>query len=77
MIEAAKVQPAITVTADENWVECTMRYVVDYKERRAIKSKIFTRIMEEFEKTDGLVQIASTSMNIQLMESPRLAEQAR
>ena len=77
MIEAAKVEPAITVIANENWVEFTMRYVVDYKERRAIKSKLFTRIIDEFERTDGLVQIASASMDIQLIESPRLVEQAR
>jgi hypothetical protein len=54
-----------------------MRYIVDYKERRAMKSKIFISITEEFEETDGLVQIASTSMNIQLMASPRLVEQVR
>jgi len=42
MIEAAKEEPAITITANENWVEFTLRFVVDHKERRAIKNRIFS-----------------------------------
>ena len=78
MIEAAKVEPVITITADENWVAFTIRYVVDYKERRAIKNRIFNSILEEFEKSGGRVEIASTSTDIHLIQAPafdvRLAE---
>jgi len=42
MIEVAKEEPAITITANENWVEFTIRFVVDHKERRAIKNRIFS-----------------------------------
>jgi small-conductance mechanosensitive channel len=78
MIEAAKVEPAVTLIANENWVEFTVRYVVDYKERRATKNRIFTHILDEFEKTEGRVEIASTSTDIHLIQAPpfdvRLAE---
>ena len=69
MIEEAKVEPAVTMIANENWLEFTLRYIVDYKARRATKDRIFTRILEELEKTQGRVTIASTSMDISLAPS--------
>ncbi len=69
MIEAAKEEPAITITANENWVEFTIRFVVDHKERRAIKNRIFSSILEEFEKSEGRVEIASTSSDIHLIQA--------
>ena len=67
MIEAAKVEPMVILVANENWMEFTVRYVVDYKERRATKHRIFTGTLEEFAKTEGRVEIASTSSDIHLM----------
>ena len=45
-----------------------VRYVVDYKKRRAIKDRLFTRILEEFDKTSGRVEIAS--MTVHLVQAP-------
>ncbi len=64
MIEAAKVEPSVTLMANENWMEFNLRYVVDYKERRAKKDAIFDRVIEEFDKTNGRVTLASVSMDI-------------
>ena len=69
-IDDAKVEPAVTLTANENWMEFTLRYVVDYKERRDRKNRIFTRILEEFKKFEGSVGIASTSTDINLLNTP-------
>ena len=71
-IEDAKVAPAVTMTLNENWIEFSLRYVVDYKERRTRKHRIFVRIMEKFEKTEGRVEIASTSTDIKLTHMPPL-----
>lgn len=71
-IEDAKVAPAVTMTLNENWIEFSLRYVVDYKERRNRKHRIFVRIMEEFQKTEGRVAIASTSTDINLTNMPPL-----
>jgi predicted DNA binding CopG/RHH family protein len=60
----------LTLTANENWMEFTVRYVVDYKRRRFTKDLIFTRILEEFEKTDSRVTIASASAEINLVKTP-------
>ncbi len=68
LIEAESVEPIVTNIITDNWIEFTLRYIVDYKKRRAIKDKIFTRILEEIEKTQGRVAIASTTF--QLVEAP-------
>ncbi len=72
MIENAKVDPLVTATANDNWVEFTLRYVVDYKMRRSTKDRLFLRVLEEINKTDEKVQIASTSSNLNLTRVPQL-----
>jgi len=71
-IEDAKVEPSVSLVANNNWMEFTIRYVVDYKERRLKKDRIFTRILEKFERTEGRVAMASTSTDIHLVETPVL-----
>jgi hypothetical protein len=34
-----------------------MRYVVDYKQRRAIRNRIFSFVLREFEKSEGWVEM--------------------
>ena len=70
MIEEAAVEPTVTMTANENWMEFTLRYIVDYKKRRSIKDQLFSRVFEAFDKTDGSVKVASTSMAIDLVHTP-------
>jgi hypothetical protein len=49
---------------DANWIEFTIRYLVDYSRRRTTKDKLFTAILDEFEKTEGRVKIASPSVQV-------------
>lgn len=67
-IEQATVTPMVTLIANDNWVEFTLRYVVDFKRRRSTKDLIFTRLLTEIEKTNGKVGIAS--MTVHLVETP-------
>jgi len=67
-IEDAKVEPMVTIRVTDNWMEFTIRYIVDYKKRRMTKDILFTRIIEEIDKTDGRVGIASTTL--QLVDLP-------
>ena len=69
-VEHASVQPMVTVRANDNWIEFTMRYVVDYKQRRSTMNTIFTRILEEISGSDGAVEIASATFH--LVELPDL-----
>ena len=68
MIEDAKVDPMITIQVTDNWMEFTIRYVVDYKKRRMTKDILFTRIIEEIDKTNDRVGIASSTL--QLVDLP-------
>jgi small-conductance mechanosensitive channel len=68
LIENERVEPMVTVIANDNWMEFTVRYVVDYKRRRITKDQIFTHILEELDKTGGRVAIASTTIHI--VETP-------
>ncbi len=68
LLEDAGVEPMVTVVANDNWMEFTVRYVVNFKARRKTKDQLFTRILDEFEKTDGKVAFASATF--QLVEAP-------
>ncbi len=65
LIEPASVHPRTTIIANQNWVEFTLRYVVDYKARRMTKDRLFTRILEEIDKSQGRVGIAAATLNIE------------
>jgi small-conductance mechanosensitive channel len=67
-LEDAKTEPMITLVANDNWAEYTLRYVVGYKKRRITKSELFTKILTEIETTNGAVKMASTTF--QLVQAP-------
>jgi small-conductance mechanosensitive channel len=64
MIEDARVEPMVTLVANDNWMEFTVRYVVDYKVRRTTKDALFRRILEEIERTEGKVALASATFEL-------------
>jgi len=70
MVEAASVDPSIILALNDNWMEYTIRYVVDFKKRRGTKDRLYTRILDEIALTRGEVSLASTT--IQLVEIPTL-----
>ncbi len=65
LIEKASVLPAVTMNANQNWIEFTLRYVVDYKARRTTKDRLFMRILEEIDRSDDRVGIAASTLNIE------------
>ena len=79
MIEDAVVEPTVMLTANQNWIELTLRYVVDYKRRRIIKDQLYTRILEEVDASGGRVGIAASTLNIEKVApiEVRIAEDLR
>ena len=63
-IEDAKVEPTLAITMTDNWIEFNLRYIVDYKKRRITKHILNELIGKEFEKTNGKVILASTTVEI-------------
>jgi small-conductance mechanosensitive channel len=63
-VEDARLEPMVLVLANDNWVEFTLRYVVEYKKRRTTKTDLFERILDEFAASEGRVAVASTTLHI-------------
>jgi small-conductance mechanosensitive channel len=64
LIEDASTQPMVTVDANDNWVEFTLRYVADYRTRRSTKDLLFTSILEEIDHSPHNIQFASATFDI-------------
>ena len=64
MIEDANLEPIISLTADENWVRFTIRYITDYKQRRSTKDKIFSIILDNINENNSDVKMASAAFEI-------------
>lgn len=67
-VEKSQVEPMVTLVANDNWVEFTLRYVVDYKRRRTTKDELFTRILAAFDEAPKRVAFASATFH--LVEAP-------
>lgn len=70
LLENAQTEPMVTLTANDNWVEFTVRYVVDYKKRRFTKNELFTKILTAAEKVPFKMKFASATF--QVVELPEL-----
>jgi len=68
LLENAQTEPMVSLIANDNWVEYTLRYVVNFKKRRLTKTALFTKILQAVEKTNGEVSFASATF--QLVETP-------
>jgi small-conductance mechanosensitive channel len=64
LLEAARIEPVITLVANDNWLEFTTRYIVDYRQRRVVKDRLFTRILEEVDKSQNRIRLASTTFEV-------------
>ncbi|MDQ6843646.1 MAG: mechanosensitive ion channel family protein [Bacteroidota bacterium] len=69
-LEDAQTNPMVSLIANDNWVEYTLRYVVNYKKRRATKTELFTKILKEVDATNGEIKFASATF--QLVEPSEL-----
>lgn len=63
-VEEANVEPMITLRATDNWIEFTVRYVVDYRKRRWMKDYLYTRILEEIDKSGNKIRLASATFEV-------------
>jgi hypothetical protein len=63
-IEEVMINPVVSLSFSDNWVEFTGRFITDYRRRRDTKDKIFSRLLEEIDKTEGRVGIATASFEL-------------
>lgn len=67
-IEDAMIDPIITMVANDNWIEFTVRYVTDFKKRRITKDQLFRKILKGVDKNADEIGLASATFH--LVESP-------
>lgn len=67
-LEDAQTEPMVSLIANDNWVEFTLRYIVNYKRRRITKTELFTKILSEIEASNGDIKFASATFH--LVEAP-------
>jgi small-conductance mechanosensitive channel len=63
-IEDAKLEHQIFMIFNDNWIELSLRYVVDIRARREIKDLLFTRLLAEIKKHKGVIELASETFEI-------------
>lgn len=64
LIEDARLEPMVSLIANDNWVEFTVRYIVSYKKRRMTKNELFIAILNEVEATNGKVRFGSATFEM-------------
>lgn len=63
-LEDAQTEPMLSMIANDNWVQYTLRYVVDYKKRRLTKTELFSRILKDIEASGSEVKLASATLQL-------------
>jgi small-conductance mechanosensitive channel len=56
--------PAVTVVANDNWMEYTLRYVVNYKNRRKTRDELYEAVLDSFARSEGRLEIASATFHL-------------
>lgn len=67
-LEDAQTDSMVSLIANDNWVEYTLRYIVNYKRRRITKTALYTQILKRVDETKGQIKFASATF--QLVEAP-------
>ncbi|MGD9842764.1 MAG: mechanosensitive ion channel family protein, partial [Steroidobacteraceae bacterium] len=63
-LENARIKPMVTLVANDNWIELTARYVVDYRQRRLTKDAIFRRFLAAVDQSNDRIRLASATFEI-------------
>lgn len=64
LIEDAPLQPSVSLAANDNWVQFTLRYITDYKKRRSTKDALFSRILERAAQSPEKIAFASATFEL-------------
>jgi len=68
-LQRTSVEPAIYLTMTDNWIEMTLRYIVDAMERRKIKGQLHHELLQHFQSEEN---ITVASMTVEIVGLPPL-----
>ena len=62
-VHETTVEPTLYVVMTDNWIEITLRYVVDARDRRRVKGQLHHEILQHFE-SEADITVASATFEI-------------
>jgi small-conductance mechanosensitive channel len=62
-VREATVEPTLYIVMTDNWIELTLRYVVEARERREVKGELHHQLLQHFGAEDDIT-VASVTMEI-------------
>ena len=62
-VHATTVEPTLYILMTDNWIEMTLRYIVDAQERRRVKAQLHHELLQHFE-SEADVTVASATFEI-------------
>jgi small-conductance mechanosensitive channel len=68
-LQRTQVEPTIYMTMTDNWIEITLRYIVDARERRKIKGQLHRELLQRFEAEE---HVTVASMTVEIVGFPPL-----
>jgi small-conductance mechanosensitive channel len=63
MIYDTPVEPTLYVVMTDNWIELTLRYIVEARERRTVKGQLHQELLQHFE-SEPKITVASATFEI-------------
>ena len=63
-IENASLETMVSMKITANLVEYTVRYVVNYRNRRSTQNALFSEVLRAIDQSGGLVKLASATISI-------------
>ena len=74
-LTAVPVEPSVYIAMTDNWIELTLRYIVEARDRRSIKGQIHGELLKSFgEEAD--ITVASTTVDIVKFPPLRISDPA-
>ena len=69
LVHDTPVEPALYVVMTDNWIEMTLRYIVEARERRTVKGQLHQELLQHFESETGITVASAT---FEIVGLPRL-----
>ncbi len=62
-VKETKVEPTLYLALTDNWIELTLRFLVDAQERRGVKDRLHRELLQHFLEDEN-ISVASTTIEI-------------
>ena len=63
-LEAARLEPMVTMALNDNWMEFTVRYIVHFQRRRTTRDLLFQRVLAAFDAAPERLALASATFQV-------------